>query len=268
MNRPNLCMTITIALLATFFVASPAVAQENEEPTSEEIAEAAEVSETGENVFAEGPIVRRKLLYRSTRFEVAPYVGATLNDGFRRNLLAGANLSYHLTNEFGFGATFGYGALQLDTSLSDNVTSTLQSSGQTEILNDISYSYIQWAADLGLSYVPLYGKFTLFGSATINWDLHLVGGLSIVNEAAELAVDQPTDGNLDDSLAGIRPGGLFQVGVRLFVSDMISINVEAKNLLYSRAEISNGSADPEFGNTVLLGIGVGIFLPGEVKVSR
>lgn len=267
MKRRNHRCIALFALVASMFVSLPAFAQENEEPTNEEIAEAAAASETGENVFAEGPIVRRKLLYRSTRFEFAPYVGATLNDGFRRNMLAGANFSYHLTNEFGFGGTFGYGIFQLDTSLADNITQTLQANGQTGILNEISYSYIQWAADLGLSYVPLYGKFTLFGSSTMNWDLHLVGGLSIVNEAAELAVEQ-AGRNPDEALSGIRPGGLFQVGVRLFVSDMISINVEAKNLLYSRAEISTGSADPEFQNTVLFTAGVGIFLPGEVKVSR
>ncbi len=253
-------------MVGTSLVAAPALAQDaTKEPSNEEIAEAAEASDSDENVFEEGPIVRRKLLYRSTRFEVAPYIGGTLNDGFRRNMLAGANFSYHLTNEFGLGATFGYGLLQLDTSLSDNITSTLQANGQNGLLNSVSYSYIQWAADLGLSYVPAFGKFTLFGSTTFNWDLHLVGGVSLVSESAEAAVD---GGSVDEALQGLRPGGLFQVGVRLFVSDMISINVEAKNLLYSRAEISSGTANPEFQNTVLMTAGIGIFLPGEVKVSR
>jgi outer membrane beta-barrel protein len=258
---------LTLVLAASSLFAAPAFAQEGggKEPTNEEIAEAAEAGDVDENVFAEGPIVRRKLLYRSTRFEVAPYLGFTLNDGFRRNMLAGANFSYHLTNEFGISGTFGYGVLQFDTSLSDNINATLTQNGQTDLLNRTSYSYFQFAADLGLSYVPLFGKFTLFGSTTINWDLHLVGGVSLVSEAVESAAE---GGQTDDALAGIRPGGLFQVGVRLFLTDMISLNFEAKNLLYSRAEISSGTADPEFSNTVLFTTGIGIFLPGEVKVSR
>ena len=56
-----------------------------------------------------GDIVRRKLLYRSTRFEVAPQINFTLADSFRRNMLVGAGIAYHLTNEWSFQASANYG---------------------------------------------------------------------------------------------------------------------------------------------------------------
>jgi outer membrane beta-barrel protein len=208
-----------------------------------------------------GDIVRRKLLYRSTRFEVAPQVNFTVADSFRRNVMAGVGLSYHLTNEWSFAASGNFGVLQLETDLSENLAATLSPSQ----IDDVSYSYIQWQADVGLSYVPIFGKFSVLSSTSMAYDFHITGGFSAVNEAAEAAVD---GGAVDDAIAGFRPGGFLQFGVRLFVSDMMSVNFDMKNLMYTRAELSRGSADSEFQNTVMLGAGVSFFFPGEVKISR
>ncbi len=208
-----------------------------------------------------GDIVRRKLLYRSTRFEVAPQINFTIADSFRRNMLVGAGISYHLTNEWSFAASGGFGALQFETDLSDNLASSLTPAA----LADVTYSYIKWQADIGLSYVPIFGKVSILSSTSLAYDFHITGGFSAVTEAAEAAA---SNGRVDESLEGFRPGGFLQFGVRMFLSDMMSLNVDIKNLLYSRSEISRGSADPEFQDTVMLGVGLSFFLPGEVKISR
>lgn len=219
-------------------------------------------------VFAEddaavsgGDIVRRKLLYRSTRFEVAPQINFTIADSFRRNMLVGAGISYHLTNEWSFAASGGFGVLQLETDLSENMAASLTSAA----LADVSYSYIKWQADVGLSYVPVFGKVSILSSTSLSYDFHFTGGFSAVTEGAEAAAE---NGRVDEAIEGFRPGGFLQFGVRMFLSDMMSLNVDVKNLLYSRAEISRGSADAKFQNTVMLGVGLSFFLPGEVKISR
>ncbi len=211
-----------------------------------------------------GDMVRRKLLYRSTRFEVAPQIGFTMADSYRRNMLVGASFMYHLTNEFSIGATGNFGVLQLATDLSDNLEQTLEARNPAS-LAELSYSFIQWQADLGLQYVPIFGKFTILKSTTINYDFHMGAGVTIVGEGVEAAID---GGAEDDAISGTKPGGLLQFGVRFYLSDMLSLNLEMKNLFYSQADISRGTADSSFGNRVMLGAGVGIFFPGEVKISR
>ncbi len=216
-------------------------------------------AEKDEAVSDGGAIVRRKLLYRSTRFEITPVAGMTLNDAFRRNIVGGAGFYYHLTNEFGIGASGGYGVLHMNTDLSNNINETAPSAG------DISYSEIQWLADFTLSYVPIFGKFSIFKSATLPYDLHLTGGLTVVNEAG---VNAEGNGTVDPEIEGIRPGGVIGGGLRLFVSDMMSINFDTKTLFISRAPISTGSANAELKPTVFATLGVGIFFPGSVKISR
>lgn len=216
-------------------------------------------AEKDEAVSDGGAIVRRKLLYRSTRFEITPAAGMTLNDPFRRNIIGGAGFYYHLTNEFGIGASGGYGVLHTNTDLSNNINATAPSA------EDISYSEIQWLADFTLSYVPIFGKFSIFKSATFPYDLHLTGGLTVVNESG---VKAEGSGDVDAEVEGIRPGGVIGGGLRLFVSDMLSINLDTRTLFISRAPISSGSANAELKPTVFATLGVGIFFPSTVKISR
>lgn len=208
-----------------------------------------------------GDIVRRKLLYRSTRFELTPQVNFTIADSFRRNMLVGAGFAYHLTNEWSLQASGSYGVLQLETDLSDNLASSLSESQ----LADVSYSYIQYQADLAIGYVPVFGKFSVLSSTSLSYDFHFAVGATIVGQAAEAAA---SNGNVDSSLEGIQPGAFLQFGVRLFLGDGLSLNFDVKNLLYQRAELSRGSADTEFQDTVTFGLGVSFFFPNEVKISR
>lgn len=215
-----------------------------------------------DGIDSDGPIVRRKLLYRSTRFELAPQAAFTINDAFRRNIMIGANVGFHLTNEWSLSGTFGFGLLHLNTDLASNVETALN---DTE-LGQISYSQVQWAADLGIYYVPIFGKFSFLKTASKNYDIHIGAGFSAVNEVAHAAID---GGNEDSGeLAGIRPGAFAALGFRLFLTDMFSLNAVWKNRFYSRAIVSDGSANPEFSWVPEAGVGLGIFFPGTVKVSR
>ena len=211
----------------------------------------------------EGPIVRRRLLYRSGRLEIEPKVTFTTNDALIRNILPGVALNYYLNNAFGIGASFGFGALHMDTSLKRSMEDTLT----RERLEDTSYSRIGWASDVSIIYVPLFGKFSLMNSVITHYDLHLFGGMSIVNEVALSALGD--EGNEPDPvLGGIRPGGMFGAGMRFFMNDSLALNFQVRNNLFPRAQLSQGSAEPGLKNTVMVSVGVGIFLPGEVQISR
>lgn len=228
-------------------------------------------AETSDEYYApvdesSGPIVRRQLLYRSSRLEIQPLVAQTLNDSFIRNTLAGAQISYHLNNSFAVGVTAAYGVLQTDTDLRENVFKTLKEEDQNR-LDKLSYSYVEWAADLGISYVPIFGKFTILNGLITHYDFHVMGGLSVVSEKGVKA-DEKSVIAVDSGLEGIRPGGMIGAGFRFFVGDMISINVDMRDYIYSRAQVSSGAVNPQLSNNLVLSLGVGIFLPGDVKISR
>lgn len=243
------CTQLLLAVVAAMTVLAPSVDA---------------FAEKDEAITDSGPLVRRKLLYRSTRVEISPTATMTLNDAFRRNIIAGAGLAYHLTNEFGIGVSGGYGVLHPETDLAQNVTTTLEAANP-EALNGMSFAQIQWFADFTLSYVPIFGKFSLFKSVTVPYDIHLNGGLTIVNESAEPAVE---GGAVDAEIEGIRPGGVVGGGARLFLSDMLSLNLDLRTLFITRAAVSTGSANAELKPTVMAMVGVSIFLPGTVKISR
>lgn len=227
------------------------------------LAPTGEVYAQDEAVSDSGPIVRRKLLYRSTRVEVTPMAMMTLNDAFRRNIIGGAQIAYHLTNEFGIGISGGYGILHPETDLSKNISATLEQSNPAT-LDTISYSQIQWFVDFTLGYVPIYGKFSIFKSATVPYDIHLTGGLTLVNEQGVAA----GAGEVDSEIEGIRPGGVVGGGARLFLSDMLSLNLDLRTMLITRALVSRGTANAELSPTVMAQLGLSIFLPGTVKISR
>ncbi|RAL23751.1 hypothetical protein DL240_06235 [Lujinxingia litoralis] len=226
----------------------------------------AQAAESDEIAAVEsGPIVRRQLLHRSARFELQPMVAFTMNDAYTRNGMVGVSGTYFLNNSFGLGASFQYGAFHPQTNLRENLERTLAEGNEDARLERLSYSSIGWAADVGFTYVPIFGKFSVMNSFFSHYDLHLFGGMVIVNEGVEPAIEGFAT---DEGIAGTRPGGYFGGGARFFLSDMFALNFQVRNYLYNRAEISSGSASPQLSNTVMLSVGLGIFLPGEVKISR
>ncbi len=219
-------------------------------------------AETGHATSREtGPVIRHQLLYRSTRVELSPFLGMTVGDAYLRNGLVGASLSYHLTNSWGLSAVGGFGVTQFDTDLRTNLESKL---GQQRLQN-LSYSYLQWLAGLEIAWVPIVGKFSIFNSAITNYDIHIMGGFSFVGQAAQAAT---SNGTTDPELEGLRPAPSLGLGMRLFLSDGISANLDVRDYLFSRAEVSSLTASPEFKNNVLVSLGVSFFFPQTVKISR
>lgn len=208
----------------------------------------------------EGAPVRRKLLYRSSRFELMPAFGMTLNDTFKRNMMVGVDANYYLTNEFGLGASGAFGAVALNTDLLDQIQGTVDA----ETNNQLSYATTTLLADLHVSYVPIFGKFAL-GRTIIDYDIHLIGGFGGALVAAEQGSAAP-----DPSFTGFKPGAVLGGGARIFFGDSVAVTLDLKDYLYSAVDVQEGEAQPEseFRDNLLVMLGVSFFFPGEVPVSR
>ena len=210
----------------------------------------------------EGPIVRRKLLFRSSRFELAPRIGSTLNDAYKRNLMVGVDANYHLTNHFSLGVGFGYGVLASNTDLLDQVNGSVD----PEISNGLRYATTQILFDAHVSYVPLFGKISILDSSVLDYDLSLDLGFG----GALITAVADGDAQGSDLLSGFKPAPVIGLGFRVFVSDSIAINLAIKDYIYSIADVQEEGVEPntELRNNVAIGVGASFFFPTDVKVSR
>lgn len=225
-----------------------------------------EVDDTEIASLEEGPIVRRQLLHRASRFEVQPSVLFTLNDAYVRNGIAGLSGRYFLNNSFGFGASAGVGVLQLDTNLRSHLESELEAGGPDDWEDETSFSEVGFIADFGLIWVPAFGKMSVMNSLFSHYDFNVTAGMGFVHQRAETASG---NGDPDAELEGLQPAPMFGAGLRFFVSDRTALNFELRNYLnFSHAEISQGDADPRLGLMSTFSVGVGFFFPGDVHISR
>ncbi len=213
--------------------------------------------------LVEGPSVRRQLLFRSARFELSPAAGVAFGQTYQRDLFVGVTGRYHLTNAFSAGVNALVGATAFDTSIAGN-TEELDPLGAREL----NYTTQTLLTDVHLSYVPLSGKYNLFGSVIKHYDVYIAVGVG----GALLSSDS-------DDLSGFQIGPAVTIGLRTFLSDRVALHLRVSDYLYASDDAqrigrtSLGRPDPEpvedvFRNHFVGMAGVSIVFPSEVAVSR
>ena len=255
-TRAHMTLTTTLALLM-LLVSAPALAQ-----SDEELRQADELPE-----IYQGSPVRNRILYRSTRLEASAVFGATLADSFKRNVLPGISANFFLTDNFSIGATAVFGVTHPNTDLKTNLEDQLIAAGnRQQDLDRLTFSYIKQIIEVEGSYVPLVGKFTLLNGAEVKFDVHLLFGVAFVGLGAEKA-EGARSTQVDEALTGSQVSPTVGVGSRLFLTDNVALNLQVRNYIFQRAEISDNNVDTEWMNHPMVSLGVSIFF-GEVKVSR
>jgi len=217
--------------------------------------------------FAEGPVVRRQLLYRSSRLELTPALGVAFGRTYQREIFVGVTGRYHLTNAFAAGVNVQFAGLVMDTSVARNFADSNPQAGR-----QLYYGQQTLLTDAHVSYTPIAGKFSLFDN-TMHFDIHIsvgVGGALVSDEGL---------GNITTDLPGFRFGPALSVGMRTFVTDGVAINLRLTDYMYNSSEaqtivtgvdgrLGAGPRDNRFGHNFIGMIGASIFLPSEVRVSR
>ena len=251
----NRCIALAVVTLGGVLL-TPGVAAAQEEAANGEYLQPSPLEDGG-------AVVRRKLLFRSTRFEAAPLVGFTLADPFNRNILAGANLGFHLTNSFGIGATIGAGVVTRPTSLRTNIEQTAPD------LSEVAFSKVNFLASVEGTYVPIFGKFSFLDRGIINYDLHLIVGAGFVGRGAEAGDTSGATTAATDAVSGGTAAGVVGVGGRFYANDFVSINLQVRDYIFSSSEVSLDTiGEPELRNNLMLSVGASLFFPTAVKVSR
>lgn len=173
----------------------------------------------------EGDAVRNRLLLRDGRFEIAPTLGFTLNDAYRRNALFGVDLAYNLSDTFAIGGGILMG-LSYDSALAERLKSI-----RGDRVSAGGFSDVGLLAALEVSYTPLFGKVAFMGRKVLNYDFQVSLGAGAANLSGSTSVE------------GLAPVAVVGAGLRLFTDRWMAVTFEVRDYLYSSA--LNAVYDPD-----------------------
>lgn len=209
-----------------------------------------------------GPAVRRELLFRSDRVELVPALGLQIGGVYKRPVMVGATFRYHLTNSVSLGVNANVSMFSFDTQITNDFETQSRSVPASE-RPTLAFAEPLLLTDFHFGYVPFHGKFNIFGNRTLHFDVHLTLGVA----AALIQSDS-------DDLSGMEFGPAIGVGLRTFFSDQLALNLRFSDYLYSSADAQRfdgeiaGPVNSSFRNHVVAMVGISVFFPGEVRVSR
>jgi outer membrane beta-barrel protein len=231
-------------------VAAAAVLTASEKP-----AEAQEILLTGP--LAGAPAVRKLRLYREKRIEISPLASFTLLDEYQRTILFGARLNYNITDWLAIGVYGAYGALKIETGLSDEIQKVNEgrscrdpNTGQPSDLTNPNcrltavnmgqefkeqLGTLDWIVAPQLTVVPFRGKLALFQSIYVDTDLYFFAGPAFigVKERKDCDADCQRIETFDrQSRVAIAP--TFGLGFSFYVNKWNAIGFEYRGLPFSR----------------------------------
>ncbi|XYI01732.1 hypothetical protein ACMHYB_19030 [Sorangium sp. So ce1128] len=261
-------------------------------------AEAQEIQLTGP--LAGAPAVRKLRLHRDGRFEVAPGASFTLLDEYRRTIMPGMRLTYHLTDWLGIGAWGGYG-FQYNTGLTDELQSVAIGARDcanrsftkecqlTRVnltrgnLTEDQLAQIQWVAAPQLTFVPFRGKLALFAELFVDTDVNFFAGYAAVGvkERKECTTNCANTFGLESRVAFAPTFGL---GLNFYPSDFIGFGAEWRALPFewNTSGFDNhglgtdeafpdnkvDDKDREFHFTSMVTVSLSIQLPAAIKTTE
>ncbi|MCB9591306.1 MAG: outer membrane beta-barrel domain-containing protein [Sandaracinaceae bacterium] len=216
--------------------------------------------EAREEIFA----VQQIYALRINRVELIPSYSTTLNDPFVSHSAISLGLNYWWTNVLAIGVNFlWYEGLESESDLSFFIRRSTRLA--------VPVSAYQFGAHLNFTYVPIYGKFSMFNEFIFQWDSYIVGGVGIMRTRPVPVVD-PEVRNFDYD---IRVAFNLGIGIRVFVSRWLAVFGEIRNYMYleqlEALDVALGDDrllqetwtqdNPAFTSNVSVHLGLTIFLP-------
>jgi outer membrane beta-barrel protein len=246
------------------------------------------------------PDVRHKYELRLSRFELSPTFEATVQADYRHTISGGLKAEYHLTDALSIGGLIFFGA-GIDTALTEQIEDSLPGDGSVppgdptpdkgqfrDHLNDTPLH-----GGVQATFTPWFGKMNLFGKAYVAFDVYVSGGLGFAQtklsdsrfDSCERVQDgtdamgQPlfNDPRNDGACnTGFNPGLLMGAGIHVFINKWIALDLSFRNYMFSDnpsgldfdADLDVDEDDRRFLSHLYFGVGVSLYLPTKVKISR
>jgi outer membrane beta-barrel protein len=197
-------------------------------------------------------VVQRKPMLQKNRLEIAPRFGTSLNDPIYRSFKAGANLNFHISERAYIGGLFEW--YNFGDALGGRTSAFEKSYDQTSTQADAPV--LNWFGGLEGGFKPIYGKFALFNSAIMYYDL----GASIgVGYADATSINRPSSSGTFGATASLSG--------RLFLNDWMAFDLELRDIFYPTKLSSGGQRQNVLANSVTFSGGVSLYLPTTFEYS-
>ncbi|HIA01951.1 MAG TPA: outer membrane beta-barrel domain-containing protein [Myxococcales bacterium] len=177
-------------------------------------------------------VLEQRPFLHALRVELAPTFGYTVNEVLSEQLQVGGTLRFHLNETISVGGMYYH-------YFSSQSSRALQVQNEFELFPETSFP--KWFAGGEINYTPIYGKMIVSGITTVHWNAYLSGGAGVTKTGAK------------DPLFTTMIG----LGTRFFVTSWLTINVEARDYIYSEPF----KAGSEIINNVAIHTGVSLFVP-------
>jgi outer membrane beta-barrel protein len=216
-------------------MAQPALAQE-EETTRQDFEDTVHV-------------IQRKPVLQKGRFDLAPRMGVSVNDSMYRHYKAAVNGNYHFSERAYVGGLFEW--YNFGDLIGGETGAFEETRNETRAAADAAV--VNWVGGLEVGYKPIVGKFALFDSFILYYDVAVTAGGAFVN-AESLALP---------SASGTF-GGTVSAVSRLFLNDWMALNLEVRDLIFTADLRGEPGA---LTNIVTIGGGVSLYLPTTFEYS-
>ncbi len=220
--------------------------------------------EAREEIYA----VQQVYALRINRVEITPSVSFSLNDPFVSHTGVGLGLNYWWTNVLALGVNFiWYEGLESESDLGFQVRRGTRLS--------VPINQYQFGAHLNFTYVPIYGKFSMFNEFIFQYDAYIVGGVGLMRTRPVPVIDPEIRSfNFD-----VRIAFNLGIGLRVFVTRWLAIYAELRDYMYLEqleslnVSLGNQRLDTTtwtqsslaFTNNVTAHLGLTIFLPADFE---
>ena len=218
-------------------------------------------TEIAEEIYA----VQQIYALRLNRFEIAPSAAFVVNDPYVSHPAIGVAMNYWFSNVLAVGFNFLWYQF-LDAQESD-LNFFLRRSTRLAV----PITEWQMGLHLNFTYVPFYGKFTMFRKFIFQYDAYVLGGVGLMRTRPVPVIDQAVRDFGYDWRVAFNVG----LGIRVFLTRYLAIFTEFRNYMYlerlENLDVSIGEArnDPNtwladsntFTSAATVQVGFTIFLP-------
>jgi outer membrane beta-barrel protein len=230
----------------------------------EDTAEAAPEREKHTLVTEEIYAVQRIYALRRARLELAPSFSFTVNDQYVSHNAPAVALNFWITNVLAIGANFlWYQGLEDESELTFHIRRSTRLA--------VPITEYQLGAHFNFTYVPIYGKFSMFNEYIFQWDSYLIGGVGLLRTRPVSVVD-PSIRTFDFD---IRIAFNVGMGIRVFVTRYLTFFMELRDYMFLEklesltVELGPGrerpdtwvSEDATLTHNVAAHVGMTIFFP-------
>jgi outer membrane beta-barrel protein len=168
---------------------------------------------------------------KAARHEITLQGGYYVSDLLDGTFIAGLAYTYHLTEDAGIEASFGYSQVR------SSVASRLEQDRGVMVLPQEDRVYLVFT---DLVWSPVHGKLRVFADSIVHFDLYGVAGVGVIDNATSFGA-----------------AGQFGLGSKIFLSKSWAVRLDVRDQLYKQQILSVRQYVQDFSLT----LGVSLFLP-------